>query len=185
MLRGIFIGLVLLLSGCAAASFTKEQPGRHDVGSSYSIETTQAWSRHPGPPVWRTIDGQFLGTLSTWSNVKDGDSLLPLIDKKTPTFRSDSTSIEVAKLVSATIEVSVSGADVTIKDFKPIAFGAREGFSFELFYSQEGLPKRGLAAGALHDGKLDLILFLAPSEYYFDHYAPEVQRIVASVETRT
>ena len=184
MLRVAWICLVLLLSGCAGAFVTREPPGRHDVGSSYSIQTTEAWSRYPGPPVTRTIDGWALGLLSTWSDVDDGEALAQAVQKKTPEFRSDFTPIEVADLVSETLEVLVSGADVTIKDFKPIAFGAREGFSFELHYSGDGLPVRGLAAGALHDGKLDLILFTAPAEYYFDHYAPKVERIIASVETR-
>ncbi len=184
MLRGTWICLVLLLSGCAAAFVTREPPGRHDVGSSYSIQTTQAWSRYPGPPEARTIDGWGLGRLQTWSNVKDGDSLYPQAQRKPPAFRADSTPIEVAELVSETIEITVTGADVTVKDFKPIAFGAREGFSFEFYYSGEGLPIRGLAAGALHDGKLDLILFTAPAEDYFDHAAPKIERIIASVETR-
>ncbi len=184
MLRGTWICLLLLLSGCAGAFVTKESPGRHDVGSSYSIQTAQAWSRYPGPPVSRTVDGMALGALRTWSSVEDGVSLFPQAPKKTPAFRADSTPIEVAELVSETIEISITGADVTVKDFKPIAFGAREGFSFEVHYSEEGLPMRGLAAGALHDGKLDLILFTAPAEYYFDHYAPKVERIIASVETR-
>ena len=184
MLRGTWICLLLLLSGCAGALVTREAPGGHDVGSSYSVQTAQAWSRYPGPPVSRTIDGLALGSLQTWSNVKDGDVLFPQAQRKPPPFRADSTPLEVAELVSESIEITITGADVTVKDFKPIAFGAREGFSFELHYSGDGLPVRGLAAGALHDGKLDLILFTAPAEYYFDHYAPKIERIIASVETR-
>jgi hypothetical protein len=42
---------------------------------------------------------------------------------------------------------------------------------------------KGVALGALREGQLDLIVFVAPAEYYFDRYAPVVEKIFTSVRT--
>jgi len=41
---------------------------------------------------------------------------------------------------------------------------------------------KGTALMAQRNKKLDLIIFVAPSEYYYDRYAPVVDRIFASVK---
>ena len=184
MSRFLVLCLVALLSGCAGG-ITLEQPGRHNVGSSYSIETSRAWSHYSGPSEWRTIDGLDLGVLHTLAKVEDGEPLLTKAGKQLPKFKADFSPVEIAEFVSETVEVLVTGADATTLDFRPIDFGDRQGFRIELGYIDDGLPMRLLAAGAVHDGKLDLILFTAPAEYYFDLYAPEVRRIIDSVQTIT
>jgi hypothetical protein len=41
---------------------------------------------------------------------------------------------------------------------------------------------KGMALFAQRRKKLDVILFVAPSEYYFDQYAPTVEKIFSSVQ---
>jgi hypothetical protein len=91
--------------------------------------------------------------------------------------------LEVAEMVADTIENLASGADVETTEFRPMAFGSNDGFRFEISYVQDGLPYRGMAAGAIRGERLDLILFTAPAEHYFDLYSPEIENIIGSVRT--
>ena len=66
---------------------------------------------------------------------------------------------------------------------RPVPFGTATGFRFDLtFTTKDGLLMKGLALFAQRRKKLDAILFFAPSEYYFDRYAPTVERIFTSVK---
>ncbi len=183
MLRLFALILLVAVTGCASANITMKQPGRHDVGSSYSFSTSRTWSHISGPPGAWTIDGPALGVLRTWAAVEDGETLFPKAEKKGPAFRSNFSPVEVAEMLADTIEAQVSGADVETTDFRPMAFGSAEGFRFDFAYVQGGLPRRGMAAGAIRGGKLDLVMFDAPAEYFFDLRAAEVDSIFRSVKT--
>ncbi len=184
MVRVFALLALMTVAGCAAVATTK-QPGRHEVGDSYSIATSTAWSHVAGPPETWTIEGPNLGVLRTWAEVEDGDRLFQDPQKKAPAFREDFSAVEVAELVADTIEAYVAGADVEISNFRPTAFGASDGFRFDFSYVWEGLPRRGRAIGAIRDGELDLILFDAPAEHFFDLRAAEIERIFLSVNTDT
>ena len=140
---------LVIATGCAVTGITMKSPGRHDVGESYSIATSKSWSHIDGPPESWTIDGPALGDLRTWADLEDGDTLFPPSAKKMPQFRSDFSALEVAEMVADTIESLVSGADVETTEFRPAAFGSYDGFRFEISYVREGLPYRGMAAGAV------------------------------------
>ena len=183
MFRELAILSLVIVTGCASMEITMKSPGRHEIGNSYSINTSRNWSHLSGPPETWTIDGPALGMLRTWAAVEDGSTLFVQGDQTLPQFRSNFSPVEVAELVADTIENLVSGADVEVTDFQPMAFGDNDGFRFNIEYVQNGLPNRGIAAGAIRDGKLDLLLYTAPREYYFDLYAPEVEGIIRSVKT--
>jgi hypothetical protein len=178
----LLLALPLVLSACALPRITAEPPGRHQVGDAYVITTSQRWTRGASPGgEMRTIDGFALGRLQTWAGLGEGESLAAAEGRTLPAFRADFTAIEAAELVADTIEALSTGADVEVTDLRPAPFGSRPGFRFSYRYLDGGLPTRGMALGAVHDGRLDLILFAAPAEYYFDLYQPEVERIMTTV----
>ena len=183
MFRMLGLLTLIVVTGCASAGITMKSPGRHEIGDSYSFDTSKSWSHVAGPPESWTIDGFALGQLETWAGLEDGDTLYRADEKSFPHFRSDFSPLEVAEMVADTIEALASGADVETTDFRPMAFGSEAGFRFDVSYVQGGLPRRGLVAGAVRNDRLDLILFTAPAEYYFDLYAPEVENIIGSVRT--
>jgi hypothetical protein len=45
----------------------------------------------------------------------------------------------------------------------------------------DGLQMKGAVLFAQRRNKLDVILFAAPAEYYFDRYMPTVEKVFASV----
>ena len=66
---------------------------------------------------------------------------------------------------------------------RPVPFGTVTGFRFDLaFTTEDGLQMKGMAFFAQRRKRLDVILFVAPSEYYYDQYAPTVERIFSSVQ---
>jgi hypothetical protein len=183
MLRVLGLLSLIVATGCASVGISLKSPGRHEIGSSYSINTSRSWSHISGPPESWTIDGLALGVLRTWSDLEDGNTLFERVEQNIPPFRSEFSEIEVAEIVADTIEALVSGADVETANFQPIDFGSNDGFRFEISYVQDGLPYRGIAAGAIRGDRLDLLLFTAPAEHYFDLYAPEIENIISSVIT--
>jgi hypothetical protein len=183
MIRWIFTVFALAIVGCTTNPITLKSPGVHKIGSTYSITTTRGWSHIAGTPSTWTKDGLSVGFFWTWSQLKDGQSLFPNSEKKLPTYRGNSTEIEISEFVADTIEAIVPGSDVQIESFKPIAFGSVEGFRFTIRYDQNGLAKKGLVSGAQRANGLDLIIFLAPKEHYFDYYAPEIEGILQTVKT--
>ncbi len=182
MLRVLGLLFLVTITGCAAV--TTKSPGRHEIGSAYTIKTSRSWSHTDGPPESWTIDGPPLGWLRTWADIEDGEALFSASAQQTlPQFRSDFSTIEVAEMVADTMEALTPGADVETSGLRPVAFGSNDGFRFEIRYVQNGLTYRGTVAGAIRDDQLDLMLFTAPAEHYFDHYAPEIESIFLSVKT--
>lgn len=174
---------LIVMTGCASVGISTKPPGRHEIGNSYSIATSKSWSHISGPPETWTIDGMALGVMQTWADLHDGDTLFEKSDQSIPEFRSSFTALEVAEMVADTIENLVPGADVETTEFRPMPFGSVDGFRFEFSYLQDGLPYKGMAAGAIRGDRLDLILYRAPAEHFFDLYSPEIESIIESVRT--
>jgi len=182
MTRVFALLLVILTAGCGGDAKMRD-PGEQKIGSAYSITTSLDWSFFDGNPQNWTIYGPALGLMQTWGALKTGDVLIRKQGRRMPAFRSSFGALEVAEMVADTIEALIPGADVETTDFRPVAFGARDGFRFEIRYVRRRLPIRGTVAGAIHKGTPDLILFTAPAEHYFDLRAAEVERIIASIRT--
>ena len=91
---------------------------------------------------------------------------------------------DVAEFVAATL-ASQQFANVETDNLRPAQFGSLKGFRFEFSMSSEvGLEFRGMAIGALQDGRLHLILYRATRLYYFPEYEDEVERIFDSITLR-
>jgi len=72
---------------------------------------------------------------------------------------------------------------VKTANLRPAPFGSAAGFRFDMTFStQDGLEMKGEALFAQRDGKLDMILFMAPTEYYYDHFGPTVEKVFGSVQ---
>jgi hypothetical protein len=66
----------------------------------------------------------------------------------------------------------------------PASFGQAMGFRGDLsFVARDGQQMRGTALFAQRQGKLDLIVYVAPDEYYFEHGLPAVEKVFASIRT--
>jgi hypothetical protein len=207
-MKRIPLALVLLwlIGGCT--HYTAVSAERRAIGAHYSVKSNVAWSQadEGGIQVW-TIDGPLLEALR-FVTLEDGDSLFRSTDKdaKLPRFRAHMTPNEVVEFFVASLKSvsggvdthqlakgmvnpagiragSVNAASVEVKNLKPADFGRMPGFRFDFsFLSKEGLERRGLAQGAIHDNKLLLMVYTGTKEYYFEKHRQDVEAILSSVE---
>jgi hypothetical protein len=64
---------------------------------------------------------------------------------------------------------------------RPVTVGGVPGFRYDLQFTRDDLAMRGLALATQRGGKLDLIAYCAPDEYYFAKYQPVIERLFATV----
>ncbi|MBI1187771.1 MAG: hypothetical protein GC206_10680 [Alphaproteobacteria bacterium] len=66
-------------------------------------------------------------------------------------------------------------------DLRPEMFGGRDGVRFEIAtQTAAGLAIRGTALVARVGDRVHVMLYLAPSEHYYDRLLPDVERVFAS-----
>jgi hypothetical protein len=178
--------LCLLLSACAGFRAV-EARNPVDVGDNVTVDPQVAWANAFGPgisgTVW-TIDGLGLNELRFFTGIAPGAPLLsiPGVDKRDLTAY-DATMLpnDVMELVATTLG-KMGGQQVATTGLRPASFGSVTGFRFDLaLATMDGLQIKGEALFAQRRGKLDVVLFIAPAEYYYDRYAPVVEKVFASV----
>jgi len=178
--------LTLALAGCAGFKAV-DGSMTADVGDNVSVSPQVAWSKlNLGSNIVWTIDGVGLNEMRFLTGIRSGDPLMavPGVAKKDMgTFQSMMLPDEVMELVGSTLG-KLQYRQIRTTGLRPVPFGSGTGFRFDLnFANDDGLLFKGVALFAERQGKLDLLLFIAPAEYYFDRYAPVVDRVFASVQT--
>lgn len=185
----VALGVAALHAGCATNPRLVEAGDDAEV-AAYEVDPQIEWSRQQARDleIW-TVNGVQLEQLRLYSDVESADSLFPQRQgasaraepEERPRFRPDMRAHDVMELVQATL--AQSGAlDISVTQLRPANFGDRPGFRFDLaLTAPSGLAYRGLAAGAVKDERLQLILFLAAEPHYYPRYAPVVRRIIKSV----
>lgn len=189
-MKRILAGVIILfVTGCAQYSLVG--PGSQEVGGVLLIDTPIAWNRIPAAlapskraEVW-TVDGTLLDSITFYTGIKDGEPLTRR--KKAPdgtefaVFKSDMLPNEIIEIVESTM-VKVSGTPlIETYNLRPVTFAGGPGFQFEYtFVSADEVERRGFAMGAVRDGELYLVLYLAARIHYYEAYLADVQRILES-----
>jgi len=174
----------LLLAGCATNLIeTKPTPVGDRLVISPQVEWTGLQTNQNHLTIW-TIDGTRLDALYFFTDIENGEPMAtaPGMDKvDLRPYRSSMLPDDVTELVAYAL--TKNGAQqVTTSNLKPVPFGNQQGFRFDLAYlTSTGLKMKGTALATQPDGKLDVILFAAPEEYYFGRYEPTVDKVFSSV----
>jgi hypothetical protein len=161
-----------------------------DVGDNVTVEPQVAWANAVGPlngglsgTVW-TIDGFGLNELRFLTGVAPGAPLLRIdgIDRKDMVvYNATMLPDDVMEMVAGTLG-KAGNQQLRTAALRPVPFGTVTGFRFDLGYTtKDGLQMKGTALFAQRRNKLDVILFVAPSEYYYDRYAPTVEKVFSSI----
>ena len=187
----ILVGLgIALLQACSSGqprSLVLAEP--REIGKVLRVTPTLEWSRFHDrflrAELW-TINGPRLEALRFYYGIREDGTLLQTYGGSTlPTYRPGMTEHEIMELVASTFTRSGMSQVIT-RNLRPFPFGNLEGFRFEMDYvSGQGLEYQALAAGAQDPEKerLYLVLFTAAAPHYAPTYLPEVERILASLET--
>jgi len=179
---------VLLISLTACAQYSLVKATTQEIGGAYTVEAQIDWNKHAEGKVeiW-TADRPGLDALRFFKGLDDGDALFirPVGASKEiqfPAYRSGMTASEVMEFVIDSLG-RAGAADLEARGLQPAQFGSVEGFRFELtFATASGLEMSGLAAGAVIEDALHLILYTGARVYYFPKYRDDVERLLGSIE---
>ena len=178
--------LLITLAGCAQYSLVKAETQK--IGGAYTVDAQIAWSKHTeGKVEWWTVDGPGLEALRFFKGLDDGDALFKrpagmAKGIKFPAYRAGMTASGVMEFVVESLG-RAGAADLQARGLQPAQFGSVPGFRFELtFATGNGLEMSGLAAGAVIDDALHLILYTGARIHYFPKYREDVERLLGSIE---
>ena len=191
MTRALALALAaLILASCAAYSLVPAN-SRVTLANGMSLQPSRAWNRidavtEPNLKMW-TMDGPMLNVLGLVAGLENNASILktPSGKEPMPVFRSAMGAAEVAELLEATMtRAAAQGAIVKTSNLRPASFGGRPGFRFDFTYVNQGddVERRGVAAGAVHGGRLYLVFFHGARLNYFPRNAEEVEALIGSVQ---
>ena len=195
MRRLILVTVVFLLSSCA--TYTLVEPKRFTVAPGFSLQPTLAWNQvgaHlvKGPAVIWTTEGQSLDSLLIFPGIGHGKAMLEdetgqssaeadAKKEKPPTFRSDMSPNEIMELFEASMVRATRSTLASATALRPAPFAGVPGFRFDFaLTTPDQLERRGIAAGAVRDGKLYLIYFQGSRIYHFGKLKDEAERIIDS-----
>ena len=185
------IGICLTLSSCVGmggAGFRTVDAGMSvSVGNNVTVDPQIVWANPFGPgistTVW-TVDGFGLNDLRFIMGIKPGSPLVRVSGLKPSELGTYSATMlpnDVMDLLASTLG-KAEFQQIRTDKLRPAQFGAVQGFRFDLEYLRKsGLQMKAMVLAAQRGETLDLIMFSAPAEYYFDRYAPTVEQIFSSV----
>jgi hypothetical protein len=178
---------VLLLYGCATPAYTDIHPSEAvAVGDGVTVTPQIEWGKANltgfSGTLW-TVDGAGLDALLFFIGVP-GHPLIETENTKAEphVYEANMLPDDVAELAAANFG-KLGYQQVKTSNLRPARFGTGKGFRFDMMYTTTaGLQMKAMALGCQRNGRLDLIVFTAPQEYYFAHYAPTVEQIFGSVQ---
>ncbi len=174
-----------LAAGCASVKLA--QAGAYRVENSFTVRLARPWSDmtamlmpKPKGVHLLTIDGPALNQLYL-ASLDPGTPLFRQADRDTPvvTYRADMTDIELVEFVIDSVAQTYQ--EPQSSGLRPQSLAGAAGVRFDITArTTAGLNMSGAAVVARANDKLNLIIFLAPTEHYFGVYAGEVDAMFAS-----
>jgi len=186
--RMLVFTLIIALGACAT-QISKVERKTVDVEGAYTVDPQITWSEFSGTStssnglIW-TVDGLFLQRLDLFGAIKDGEALFEpsgAEEEKLPVFRVDMRESDVQEFVVDTL-AQQGFVDIEAINLRPTEIGGRKGFRFDLIMATgSGLEMKGLAAGAIVNEELNLVLYTGTRLHYFAARQTAVEGIIKSM----
>ena len=174
--------LALLLGACS--TYTLQDPTRVKIGDFYYVDPQIPWSRGKFGAIelW-TVDGPILEAVRFFDPREDGESLfVAQSGRELPEFKKTMTAFDVKEYVVDSLSAAGLVA-VQASNLRPWPFSALDGFRFDLsFIDENGLEYDAIAAAAVANEQLYLMIYSGTRMYYFPKYRGYFESILASVE---
>ena len=179
--------LIVVVGGCLQISRVENK--KVNIGGVYTVDPQIVWSEFSGSSISSngrvlTVDGLLLQRLDLFGGIEDGEALFSELGdakEKLPVFREDMRANEVQELVIDAL-AQLGYVDIQASKLRPLDFGGRSGFRFDLAMATEsGLEIKGLAAGATVNDELSLILYVGTRIHYFEARRGTVEAIIGSL----
>jgi hypothetical protein len=174
------------LAGCAAISDVP--PGPLPLADAHKVTLGREWSDvtkvvpHAKDVRVLSIDGPLLNRLYIAQGLQPGEGLIPPASKEhpVPAFHTDMGPGDFAEFVADSV-TALGYQRVETSKLRAAKFGANNGVRLDLSAKTEsGLDMEGTAEIAKANGKLYMILYIAPAEHYYAATLPDVEAILAS-----
>jgi len=180
----LFTIAVLILSGCKQFSEVKPT-GARKIAGNLKVEPAIHWNSFSrnNNEVW-TVDGTLLNALSFLTAIDDKKSLLAEgTPGEPPVFKKGMREGDIVDLYEATL-IFRKFSQVQTTGLRPAEVSGKPAFRFDFSaFDPQGLAKRGTVLGVIDDdGRLNLVIYQAAKEHYYDLYIDKVEAIMASVE---
>lgn len=188
LVPAVLAAALLALAACVN-QFTLAGPGPVVSAGGINVSPSIPWNRQSpseltmtsaAPLELWTQDGAALQSMTVFGGVPDGQALFKKYQDKTdfPAFRQAMTASEIMELVEATLGKATGTTLIQARDLRPMKFGGLDGFQFGYsFTGKDEIDRDGMAAGAVKDGKLYLLLYHGAKLHHFGKYRREVDRI--------
>lgn len=175
------------LAACATGGGNRLQAAGEAEILNIQIDTDLDWARMRATRMeqW-TIDGAPLNQLNIISRVKPGEHVfLKARERKSrpdgPWFRPGMRPDEVRDIILDGLRGG-GWVNVRASNLRPAKFGAVPALRFEIdLDNPSGLIYRGMVAAAENEGRLTLLVWLAPAEHYYGRDAAAVSKMLDSV----
>jgi hypothetical protein len=187
-LRILLLALAtVLLAGCASGGGGRLQAAGDAQVLNIALDTRLDWARVHAPreELW-TIDGAPLNQLIIISKVKPGEHVfLNARERKSrpdgPWFRAGMRPDEVRDIILDGLRGG-GWANVRASNLRPAKFGDAPALRFDVdLDNPSGLIYRGLVTAAEHQGRLTLLVWIAPAEHYYGRDIEAVTQMYDSV----
>lgn len=187
MTRQLLLCLLFALLAACAGSGGKLQTAGHATVFDLVLDTELDWARMKGTrrEQW-TIDGAPLNQLSIFSGVKpDEHVFLGARERRNrpdgPWFRPGMRPDEVRDIILDGLR-GAGWANVVASDLRPASFGDVPALRFDLdLDNPSGLVYRGVATAAERDGRLTVLVWIAPAEHYYGRDVAAVTQMFDSL----
>ncbi|RKT60633.1 hypothetical protein DFR40_0772 [Azonexus fungiphilus] len=177
---------VVVLAGCG--SVRKVETGTNKVGERFSMQLEGPWNHVDFPGIkpgqlW-TMEGITVDELIIYAGIKDGQVMHPdnaaQTKKQNVVFRRD---MPTEKIVSMFESVMTRDDSVfKLLRIEPSSFAGRKGFLFEFerIRRNDNLRQLGFGYGAVDDGELFALVYVAPALTFFPRHQARVEAIAHS-----
>jgi hypothetical protein len=191
--RHLLAAAALLALAACVNQYTMAGPGPVTSVGGLSLAPTIPWNRQSpsemvvtsaAPIEFWTQDGSTLQLMLVFGGVPDGQGLFKKYHDKSefPAFRAAMGPSEIMELVEATLGKMSGSTLIQTRELRPAKFGTLDGFQFAYsFTGKDEIDRDGIAAGAVKDGKLFLLLYSGSRLYHFGKYRPDVERMFGSL----
>jgi hypothetical protein len=179
---------VVALSACGGAAAVT---GPYKIGNAYSVSLGKTWSSVPRFNLNRevkylTIDGPLLNNFYLTEGLGVGRSMVRTTQKSRPmpVVKPAMSETELVEFVVDTV-AAFGYEGVSSDALRPAKFGSVDAVRFDLrAKTDEGLDLSGTAQVADVNGKVHVMLFIAPSEHFYASLQPEIESVFASATLR-
>jgi len=186
MKKYLLLPFVLWLAGCVTPVMTM-QSGEQPVGDRLVIALDGSWNRikTTGPAQQWTMEGLPIDDLMIYSGLKDGEAIHAISGSAKPfVFHSVMLPDEIISLFEGML--TRDGSTFQLTKSEPATFGGVKGYHFEfkLVRKVDSVELTGLGYGAVSNGELFSVVYVAPRITFFARHQGRVENMVRGAQIK-